>query len=120
MILVSCSDKERNCIQGHGTSGTQGTACKLKKNRFKAHETTCKLRELDASSWTWNILHAFWNILHPFWIILHAFSNILYSFWNILQSFWNILEHSGTFWNILFAVWNILEHSAVALNAVRR
>ena len=30
-ILVSCSDKERNCIQ--------------------AHETACKLMELHVSSW---------------------------------------------------------------------
>ena len=31
-ILVSCSDKERNCIQ--------------------AHEIACKLKKLHASSWT--------------------------------------------------------------------
>ena len=34
-ILVSCSDKERNCMQAHETS-------------CKAHGTSCKLRELHA------------------------------------------------------------------------
>ena len=48
-ILVSCSDKERNCIQAHET------ACKLMElhvsslNFMKVQGTECKLRELHAS-----------------------------------------------------------------------
>ena len=69
-ILVSCSDKERNCIQ--------------------AHENACKLMNaciLDHSETFWNILHAFRNILEHSACIPHAF-------WNIQEHFACILKHS--------------------------
>ncbi len=44
-ILVSCSDKERNCIQAHGTA--------------------CKLMKLHASSWICMHFGPFWNMLDP-------------------------------------------------------
>ena len=63
-ILVSCSDKERNCIQALGTAcklmelhATHGTACKLMElhasscNCMQAHGTACKLMLLHASSY---------------------------------------------------------------------
>ena len=49
-FLVSCSDKERNCMQTHET------ACKLMElhvssfNFIKVQGTVCKVRELHASS----------------------------------------------------------------------
>ena len=117
-ILVSCSDKERNCIQ--------------------AHETSCKFMEFHVSSGNcmqayvtfafWNILQAFWNILDALWNILHfcmhsgtfcihcgtfcmhsgtfcihsgTFCMHFGTFCMHSGTFWNILEHFGTFWNIL-------------------
>ena len=48
-ILVSCSDRERNCMQAHET------ACKLMKLRaslwycMQAYVTACKLMELHVN-----------------------------------------------------------------------
>merc|ERR1712110_770777 len=77
-ILVSCSDKESDCMQAHGTS------CKLRElhaslcNCVQAYVTACKLMYLHASSWIcihsgtfWNILHAFWNILEHSFQLVH-------------------------------------------------
>ena len=131
-ILVSCSDKERNCIQAHETS------CKFMEfhvssgNCMQAYvtfafwnilqafwnileHTACILEHSGTycmySGTFWNILYAFWNILHTFWNILHTFWNILHAFWNILYAFWNILEHSGTFWNLLEPSGTFWNHS---------
>ena len=49
-ILVSCSDKERNCIQSHGTAGKLMVLHVNSGNCMQAHGTLCKLRELHASS----------------------------------------------------------------------
>ena len=48
-ILVSCSDKERNCIQAHGTARKLIKLHLRSWNFMLAQGTACKLMDLRAS-----------------------------------------------------------------------
>ena len=49
-ILVSCSNKERNCMQAHETACRLIELHVISLNFIKVQETACKLREQHASS----------------------------------------------------------------------
>ena len=48
-ILVSCSDKERNCIQAHGASCKLIELYEVQETAMQAQGTACKVMDLHGS-----------------------------------------------------------------------